>query len=112
MSTGLKKAWKGFKEVATEKANTPMWVFYLLAVGVLALTMFADINGHDEGYWDGYNDALEESEEQSLYMIWLDYDFDTRQESFWSVIMWDVATHTKEIFVVLALFLLFLAVRF
>jgi len=107
----MSKEWKKFKKVSTERTSVPMWVFYIICIAWLGTIIFADVNGQDEGYWDGYNQALEDEQEQDLYTIWLTYDYDTRVESFWSTIMWDVSNHTTEIFMVLTLFLLLLGIR-
>jgi hypothetical protein len=107
----MSKDWKKLKKDLTRTTKVPVWVFILLAIGGVGAVAVGNTLGWDEGYWDGYNDAPQQDYEQYQYEIWLTYDYETRQQSFWSTIMWDVSTHTKEIFIVLTLFLLLLALR-
>lgn len=103
--------WKKLKKEMKCTIRVPMWAFILLAMGVLGVVALGNTMGYDDGYWEGYNDAPKEAYEQYQYEIWNTYDYNTRVQSFWSTIMWDVATHTKEIFILLSLFLILLAVR-
>ena len=103
--------WRGLKNDLKKTAKVPVWGIVLLAIGVVGLVAYANIDGNDEGYNTGYNQAMLDDHEQNLYMLWLDHDFNTRQESFWSIIMWETATHTTQIFFSIIIVLVLLAVR-
>ena len=99
---------KGF---FTTKGLVPVWAFFVIMLCSLGLIIFAEQMGYSDGYKDALNKNLVTQIEHENWEEWNTYDFETRKESFWSVIMWDVANNTKNIFIALVLVLLLLAIR-
>lgn len=95
--------WDKTKKDLQKQLKTPAWVFMLIGLAFIVTSIFWNVVGASEGYYKGYNEALEHEESQSAYLIYLDYDFEQRKEMFWSTIMWDVASNTKTIFIAFTL---------
>lgn len=85
---------------------------FLIAFGVMFILMiFMNITGDSQGYNRGYTQALNDNAEKLNWDEWKGYSFEVQKQSFWSIIMWEVGTHTTQIFFTIILLLLALFIR-
>ena len=101
---------KCLKKDMREPMNINVGTFLGVLGVMFLLVVFGSIMGDSDGYDRGYDKAMNDNLEKQNWDEWKAYSFEVQKQSFWSVIMWEVGTHTTQIFftIVLLLFALFI----